>query len=476
MINLHDSTHHLMRHTKLVCTIGPATQDRLPELIEAGMDLARINFSHGKSETWKATIDAVHEASAAVGRPVGVLVDLAGPKVRLGEFRSGEAELIPGETFVFEPNGEMGDKNGASTTHRHLSRDLKPGDHILLADGAAELEVIETGARTITQIVRGGLVLSHSGMSVPAERLSLPALTERDRRDLAMALEWQVDFIAQSFVRSSRDLRQLRELLRSSSAQIVAKIETRPAIENLSSIMEEADALMLARGDLGVQIPFHEVPLAQKRVIRQSATAGVPLIIATQMLESMIHAPRPTRAEATDAANAVFEGADALMMSAETAIGDYPIEAVRAAAAIAMSVEGSGEEFRIEPEARPPRSESEAMAWAAVDLAGSESGVKAIACFTLTGHSATLLSAARPRVPVFAFCPDPVVVRRLTVRRSVHAFLCDMPSSTDDMITTMDERLRENPLLPSGSLVVMERSGVADDPFTNFLKIHHLGN
>ncbi|HEX2141210.1 MAG TPA: pyruvate kinase, partial [Candidatus Limnocylindria bacterium] len=293
-----------MRRTKLVCTIGPASQDRVDQLVAAGMDVARLNFSHGTDEDHQRAAAAVRAASERQGRPVAILADLPGPKIRLGDLPHGELALVTGERFAL---GE-----DASVTYAGLADDMRNGDRLMLADGAVELEVLGTRAGIVeTQVVRGGTVRSGAGLNGPSGRLRLPAVTDRDHEALRTILGMGVDYVAQSFVRHADDLRAVRELMGDRPMPIMAKIETRAAVENLGAILEETDALMLARGDLGVEIPFEDVPLIQKRAIDASVAAGVPVVVATQMLESMVSAPRPTRAEANDVANAVLDGADA---------------------------------------------------------------------------------------------------------------------------------------------------------------------
>jgi pyruvate kinase len=293
-------------------------------LVEAGATVFRINTSHGSSEEHRRAVELVRATEEASGRPLSVLADLPGPKVRLGDLRPDPFAFRPGQRFELRPEGP-GDERGASTTHPGLARDLRAGDRVLLADGAVELTVASTDGDVATlECVRGGSVRSHQGVNVPAERLSLPAVTERDRTLLAGVLGMGVDLVAQSFVRSSADVEELRALMGERPVPIVAKIETRPAVDDFSAILAVADAAMVARGDLGVELPMERIPLVQKRLLGEGRAAGRPVIVATQMLESMIRAPRPTRAEANDVATAVLDGADAIMLSAETAIGDFP--------------------------------------------------------------------------------------------------------------------------------------------------------
>ena len=333
------------RRTKIVATIGPASVGRVDELVAAGMDVARINFSHGTPAEHEIAAWAVRDAAVRAGRPVAVLVDLAGPKVRLGRLPPGGAALVTGATFTLRRGTETGDARGAATNHDGLARDMQPGDRISLADGAVELRVTATRDEVECEVVTGGVLRSHAGVNVPAERLSLPAITDRDRRDLARARTLGADYVAQSFVRQASDVDALRAALGEPAIPIIAKIETGAAVEAAADILQAADAVMLARGDLGVDVDLERVPLIQKRITRQAVAMGVPAIIATHMLESMIEEPRPTRAEVSDIANAVLDDADAVMLSAETAIGRHPVAAVRTAARIAAQTESDGAEF-----------------------------------------------------------------------------------------------------------------------------------
>src|SRR5918996_5227998 len=332
----------IKRETKLVCTIGPVSEDLLPDLVVAGMDVARVNLSHGSREDHERMVKGVRDAAAEVGRPVGILVDLSGPKVRLGDLEADEVRLERGARFVLRHDAGPGDASGAPTTYPGLAGDLEPGDRVLLADGAVELRVMETAEGLITEVVRGGSIRSGAGVNVPAERLGLPAITPKDESDIEWALSAEIDMMAQSFVRRAEEVRAVRSLLGREQPLLVAKIETGPAVRDADAIIEAADAVMVARGDLGVELPLEEIPLIQRDLVSRATRAGVPVIVATQMLESMTRSSRPTRAEVSDVASAVFEGAHAIMLSAETAIGAYPVESAQTAVRIAEVAGGSG--------------------------------------------------------------------------------------------------------------------------------------
>jgi pyruvate kinase len=462
--------------TKLVCTLGPAsaTPKMVRGLVRAGGSVFRLNVSHGTPDDHERIVGIVRDVEAEVGRPLAVLVDLPGPKVRLSELHADPLTLQPGQDFELRPDGR-GDARGASTTYPELARDLRAGDRVLLADGAVELAVEEvTGEVVRTRCLSGGTVRSGQGVNVPAERLGLPAVTARDRDGLGLALALGVDFVAQSFVRSPRDVGELRSAMGDDVVPIVAKIETRPAVEDIEAIIREADAIMIARGDLGVELPMEEIPLIQKELVRAARAAGRPAIVATQMLESMIHAPRPTRAETTDVANAVLDGADAVMLSGETAVGEFPFEAAAAVTTIASHVEARGEPFRARPVEVRHGSEGAAVAHAAARIP-NELDVVAITCYTETGRTARLLSAERPSVPVYAFIP-PVEVRRSTcLLWGIEALPASIPADTDEMIALMDAGLQEHGLAEPGDSVVMAAASPAGRTTTNMLKIHRVG-
>jgi pyruvate kinase len=404
------------------------------------------------------------------------MADLPGPKIRLGKLGADPLRLEPGSRFELRAGGGPGDEGSVSTTYPALAGDVRPDDRILLSDGAVEL-VVESiaGPAVVCTVVRGGRVRSGAGVNIPAERLSLPGITERDRAGLSEARGLGVDLVAQSFVRGADDVIELRGLMGDRPSPIVAKIETRPAVEDVGAILAEADAIMVARGDLGVELPMEDIPILQKELLRAAVRAGRPVIVATQMLESMIVAPRPTRAEATDVANAVLDGADAIMLSAETAIGEFPVEAARAAGRIAEVAEERGVPFRAHREPCTHTDEAAAVAHAAARIATDDPDVVAITCYTQTGRTAALLSAERSRVPIVAFVPDTGVRRALALRWGVRAVAAPVPADTDEMIALMDEGLRTRGIAREGEAVVMAASSPAGLMRTNMLKVHHVG-
>jgi pyruvate kinase len=463
--------------TKLVCTLGPAsaTPKMVRGLVEAGASVFRINCSHGTTDDHARGVAIVREVEQKTNLALAVLADLPGPKVRLADVDPDPYTFRSGQQFELRADGPP-DANGAATTYPGLVGDLREGDRILLADGAVELTVI--GFKddvVVTECVRAGTVRSRQGVNVPAERLSLPPITDRDREMLQQVLDLGVDLVAQSFVRDPSDIEQLRDAMGDRRVPIVAKIETRPAVEDFERILDVADAAMVARGDLGVELPMEEIPLIQKRLLRAARVAGRPVIVATQMLESMIRSPRPTRAEANDVATAVLDGADAIMLSGETAIGDYPFEVASAATRIASAVESQGAEYRA---AQPPcmhAGEAAAVAHAAASIVAGDSDVVAITCYTTTGRTAALLSAERPRVPIHAFIPDADVRRANGLLWGVETHAAGRPADTDQMIAMMDNALRAAGLAAEGDTVVMAAAMPAGRTTTNMLKVHQVG-
>ena len=431
--------------TKLVCTIGPASAERVRELVEAGMDVARINFSHGTPDQHKHAVDAVRSAAHAARRSVAVMVDLPGAKIRLGEIGGGRAELEVGRPFVLRQAAGEGSAEGASVSTAGLSAAVRAGDRVLLADGAVELRVTAgVGGDIHTEVVRGGGVRSGSGVNIPTERLTGPRLTDADREAIPRALQLKADLIAQSFVASGQDVRDLRALLGDGPAApaVVAKIETRAAVDDFDDILDASDGVMVARGDLGVDLPFEDIPLIQKMLLRRARDQGRCAIVATQMLESMTNAARPTRAEASDVANAVLDGTDAVMLSAETAIGDFPVEAARAAISICSATERDVAGTLSVPYARLPDTPAEAVVHAAVELSLRYPPASAIWCFTRSGRTAEMLSSLRPRLPIVAFTTSPQVARRLAVRSGLMPVVLPVARTGEPLVNRMESAAR----------------------------------
>ena len=443
-MNTEPSARH-SRRTKLVATIGPASIGLVDRLIAAGLDIARINFSHGSEADHLRTAEVVRAAATAAGRTVGILADLPGPKLRLAQLHVEPVELETGSTLTLTgPEVPAGDVS-LPLADGSVPAALEVGDRILLADGAAELRVTSSRRETaVCEVVRGGDVRSRQGVSVPAERMASDALGRADEAVIPHLLEVAPDFAGQSFVRSAADVRLLRSRI-PDEIGIVAKIETRPALDAIEEILEVADGIMVARGDLGVELPFEQVPLAQKDLVRAALMAGKPSIVATQMLESMIQAPRPTRAEASDVANAIIDGADAVMLSGETAVGRFPLESLRAMAEIAARTDAYKRPTR-PPAGTPsfgPDVDARALSVAAVAMSDSDPDVVALACYTHSGRTPRRLASLRPGVPIAAFTPTETVARSLTLRRAVHPIVMQVEPEEPVAITdAVSEALR----------------------------------
>jgi pyruvate kinase len=412
---------HHSRKAKIVATIGPASRgaDVLERLVEAGVDVARLNFSHGTHEEHAVVVRTLRACAERVGRPIAILQDLAGPKVRIGMIAAGNVILQPGSSFVMTARDVQGDAGRVSVTYPELPAQVRAKDTILLGDGAIELEVEETTADEILcRVVVGGALSSHKGVNLPTRSIGLPSLTEKDWTDLAFGIELGVDFVALSFVRSAADVRSARRFLEERGARIplIAKIEKHEALDCIDAILDSVDGIMVARGDLGVEIPLERVPLVQKMLIAKANRAGKPVITATQMLRSMVDNPRPTRAEVTDVANAVLDGTDAVMLSEETAAGSYPREAVATMAKIIESAEAGFPHEHWIARVRAPGSLEidDAVALAACELA-EEVGAEAIVSCTRSGATARLVAKYRPRTPLIAATPDPSVFRHLAL-------------------------------------------------------------
>lgn len=466
--------------TKLVCTLGPASRD--PEvirgLLQAGMDVARINFSHGDPEAHARTVATVRQIAREEGRTVAILGDLQGPKLRVGELPPEGIALKPGEEVVLSPAPFAPGR--LPVPHPEILADLKEGQRILLDDGQLELRVARPGRKQVRcQVVVGGRLTSHKGLNLPGASLRISALTEKDRRDARFAVEQGLDFLALSFVRAAQDILELRELLREWGAPdlpIVAKIEKAEAIEAFEEILEVADAVMVARGDLGVETSPEEVPFHQKRIIRLCNRVGKPVITATQMLQTMIEHPTPTRAEASDVANAVLDGTDAVMLSGETAVGAYPVEAARTMARICASAEAHlrSEPFLYELGC-PTASVTEAISRATVEIA-AEVGAKAILTATMSGTTARMVARYRPPIPILAATPVPRTQMRLTLVWGVTPVLVPPFATTDEMVVRMVRAAVEAGVVRKGDRVVL----TAGIPFggegrTNMLKVHVVG-
>jgi pyruvate kinase len=464
-----------MRHTKIVATIGPASTapEVLDEMLAAGVDVVRLNASHGDPETLEPTLREVRAAAGRAGREVAVMLDLSGPKLRIGDMPPGVV-LQPGQRFELFGRMCTGDAEHACITYPGLAQDLKRGDRVLLDDGRIQLQVVEVDEdRVVTEVQVGGPLTSKKGVNVPGVTLGLDAITDKDRRDLAWGLDAGVDLVAQSFVRSPVDVARLRELMGTRQVPVVVKVEKHEAVDRMEEIVAVADVVMVARGDLGVETSPEAVPVVQKRLIAACRFSGKPVIIATQMLESMISAPRPTRAEASDVANAIFSGADAVMLSGETAVGKYPVETVRTMARITVTAESSMDFTFVEPSAgRHSIDVTEAMSAAVVELA-SDLGVRAILTSTQSGATARSVAKYRPAAPIVAITPSLEVARRLRIVWGVEPLQVRASTSIEDMIALSVDAAREKRLVDPGDLVAITAGVAVNTPgSTNLIQVH----
>ncbi len=470
-----------MPRTKIVCTLGPASQSEevIREMIRAGMDVARINFSHGDRETHVRNIALVRRLAEEEGKVVAVMQDLQGPKVRVGEFERGAAELKAGQTFTLTTRQVLGNEREVTALYPRLPQEVRPGDRILLDDGLLDLEVVETTDTDVRcRVITGGTLRSRKGITLPHSTLSLPSLTEKDKEDLKVGVKSEVDYVALSFVRRAADILELKELLAEHGADIpvIAKIEKHEAVDNFDEILDVSDGIMVARGDLGVETPAEMVPIYQKMIIKKCNQVGKPVITATQMLDSMIHHPRPTRAEASDVANAILDGTDALMLSGETAVGKYPVEAVRTMAKIACTTEcnlGWEGLRRIVPGASP--TPTEAISQATCEIA-AELSAKAIITSTMSGYTARMVARHRPATPIIAVTPNPRTYRRLALVWGVYPLMVQEFTNTDEMMATAVQAALERGLVERGDIVVITAGVPMGGPGkTNMLKVHVVG-
>jgi pyruvate kinase len=466
------------RRAKIVCTLGPAvaTEEKLRALVEAGMDVARMNFSHGDYADHKAVYDLVRAASNGSGHAVGVLADLQGPKIRLGRFAEGSVVWDTGETVRITVEDYEGNHDRVSTTYKHLAADAKPGDRLLVDDGKVALVVEHIdGSDVVCTVTEGGPVSNNKGLSLPGMDVSVPALSDKDIADLEFALNLGVDLVALSFVRSPADVELVHEVMDRVGRRVpvIAKLEKPEAVENLEAIVLAFDAIMVARGDLGVELPLEEVPLVQKRAIQMARENAKPVIVATQMLESMIENSRPTRAEASDVANAVLDGADAVMLSGETSVGKHPLDAVRTMARIITAVEGAS--VGVPPLTHVPRTKRGVISYAARDI-GERLDAKALVAFTESGDTVRRLARLHTSLPLLAFTALPEVRSQLALTWGTETFIVEQMHSTDDMIRGADKALLELGRYKRGDLVVI----VAGAPpgtvgSTNLIHVHRIG-
>ena len=469
-----------MRRAKIVCTMGPAVEapERVKLLIEAGMNMARLNLSHGSYEEHQNRLDRVREASAAAKVPVAILVDLQGPKIRLGKFSDGPHDLARGDIFTITTDDIIGTKERVSTTFKNLPGDCKPGDRLLIDDGKVTVEVVEVkGNDVVTKCIEPGAVSNNKGINLPGVSVSVPALSEKDKEDLRWGLKAGVDFIALSFVRDAKDIKDVHAIMDEVGIRlpVIAKIEKPQAVANLEEIVEAFDGIMVARGDLGVELPIEEVPLVQKRCVALARAAAKPVIVATQMLDSMITNSSPTRAEATDCANAVLDGADALMLSGETSVGDFAIEAVQTMARIITHTEANALD-RIAPLDAKPTTKGGAITKAATEI-GTTLNAKYLVAFTESGESARRMAMFRNSIPILALTPVQGTYNRLALSWGVEPGIMPTVSHTDEMVKQVDQYLIEKREAQVGDTVVIVAGAPPGIPgSTNAVRVHVIGD
>ena len=456
--------HNLYGKTKIVCTLGPSssTVDVIEKMIRAGMDVVRLNFSHSTHEEHRAAMKAVREAAERAGEPIAILQDLQGPKIRTGKLASPEVRLVDGAKFIITINEIAGNKERVSTTYQNLPKDVKPGDTILMDDGLLQLKVLSsTTTDVVTEVVHGGILKEHKGINLPGVSVSAPSLTDKDVEDLEFGIANDIDYVALSFVRTGDDIRRLREFIiakidKGKKLPIIAKIEKREALDNIDEIIREADAIMVARGDLGVECATEDVPIAQKMICKKANAAGKPVIIATQMLESMIENPRPTRAEANDVANGVLDGADAVMLSGETSVGKYVVEVVRTMDLIIRRAE---EEYRDQLDLADEAGEKQAEVFKAIGRAAcvlaKQIGAAAIVPITHSGETAKTIAKYRPYGKIIAVTDRERIRRRLNLVWGVRSILVPNIADTDTTLATIQQELLKSGYVNKGDYIVM---------------------
>ncbi|HEY5834042.1 pyruvate kinase [Streptomyces sp.] len=472
-----------MRRAKIVCTLGPAVDsyDQLKTLVEAGMNVARFNFSHGSHAEHEDRYQRVRKVATETGRAVGVLADLQGPKIRLGKFADGPVELVAGDEFTITTEEIAGDRTICGTTYKGLPGDVSQGDPVLINDGNVALRVIEVeGPRVRTLVVEGGVVSDHKGINLPGAAVNVPALSEKDISDLRFALRMGVDMVALSFVRDAKDVRDVHRVMDEEGRRVpvIAKVEKPQAVQNMEDVVMAFDAVMVARGDLAVEYPLEQVPLVQKRLIELCRRNAKPVIVATQMMESMITNSRPTRAEASDVANAILDGADAVMLSAESSVGKYPIETVKTMSRIVEAAEEELLRRGLEPlpPGKKPRTQGGAVARAAAEL-GDFLDAKTLVAFTKSGDTARRLARYRVPAPVLAFTTDPATRNQLALTWGVEAFVVEHVDTTDAMVKLVDQEMLKLSEYAKGDTVIITAGSPPGLPgTTNLVRVHHLGD
>lgn len=468
-----------MRKTKIICTLGPATRSKkiVSDLVKAGMNVVRLNFSHGSHDDHSKMIQMVREVSADLHQPIPILQDLQGPKLRVGKMKNGAIELNKGQAIAISTEDVIGDQHLISTTYPHLSHDVQIGDRILLDDGLIQLKVMARQANNVTcRVIEGGVLSDHKGMNLPGVHISQPSFTEKDRDDLLFGIEHGVDLVALSFVRKPDDIQTVKSIIAKQNKEIlvIAKLEKPEALQHLDAIIASSDGVMIARGDLGVELPLQKVPTLQKQIIRLAVQKGKPVITATQMLESMRNSSRPTRAEVSDVANAIFDGTDAVMLSAETATGNYPVAAVRTMAKIIAEAEQTShcQQFA---HTEKTSSIADAISYSACEAA-EYLPVKAIVAFTKSGFTARMVAKYRPKTNIIAFSPSEIVMRQLNLSWGVCALKMNFLNNTDEIIRQTEKIMLENKFVKTGDvIVILMGAPIYVKGTANLMKLHIVG-
>ncbi len=472
-----------MQKTKIVCTLGPATnsEEMIARLIKAGMNVVRLNFSHGNLEEHQKMIHAVRKVSVKLGKSIPILQDLQGPKLRIGKIKKGSIKLKKGSMITITTSDVVGDENIISTTYPYLSKDLRQGDTILLDDGLIQLKVKGTKTRQVLcQIVEGGCLSDHKGINLPGVSITQPSFTEKDHKDLLFGIDQGVDILAMSFVRSAEDVLKVKRIIveKEKEIMVIAKLEKPEAIRHLDEIVDVSDGLMIARGDLGVELPLQKVPSLQKKIILKAIQKGKPVITATQMLESMRYNSRPTRAEVSDVANAIFDGTDAVMLSAETATGRYAVTTVKTMAKIIMEAEQATHHClaqHLSPEEKTI-SIADAISHSACETA-EYLKIKAIVAFTKSGFTARMVSKYRPQTRIIAFSPSEPVQRQLNLSWGVCPFKMEILNNTDEIIRQTEQILLTKKFVKSGdTIVILLGAPIFSKGTTNLMKLHVVGS
>lgn len=469
----------MQKRAKIICTLGPTsnTEEMITSLALKGMDVARLNFSHGTHQEHLERIKIIRRVSEKINKPIAILMDLQGPKIRIGHFGKGPVTVKPGEEFSITIDDTPGNQQHVSTSYKNLPQDVKKGDNILINDGLIQLKVMSTSVKEVAcEVVIGGVLYDRKGINLPGVKVSEPSLTKKDKEDLKFGLEQGLDYVALSFVRQAKDIRAIKEFMGEKALPVVAKIEKPEALDEIDAIISETDVVMVARGDLGVEISAEKVPVVQKMIIEKCQKAGIPVITATQMLDSMMVNPVPTRAEASDVANAIFDGSDAVMLSGETAFGKYPEESVTMMSKIICEAE-KGRYYRLKTERRGletgPLSSSRSICHVAY-LSAKDINANYLISFSESGFSARVLSKYRPEVPIIAITPNKRTLTKMALYWGVVPSLVDKKLGIHDDLKELEDHLKQHKLAKTGDKLVITAGASSEEGGTNMLRLHRL--